>query len=445
MFFVDYNRGMNTSGTNTSAVVVLPDVSELSAISDERLLELQRESGAARRRVDAVAAAISGELARRSDRSLGHRGLAARTGAPTPEKAVQRLTGVSLNEAKALVTVGTSVTPANPWLAPVSEAIESGELSVAAAAAISRGLGTPSADVAADDLLDAATALVEFARDASPESTGTAARQLRDRLDATNIADLEAHRRGKRSLTWSPQADGTTRMTAILDPESAAIVIGAIETITSPRRGGPSFVDPAEQERAAAMAADDRTIPQLSLDALVDIVRLATRAESSDLATVFGVRSPAVRVHVQAADLQHGNGFAYFEGQTAFVSTTTAQRLACDTGWLPVLFDGAKPIDVGSAQRLHSPRQRVAAAAYWNGCAWGDCDRPPSMTEMHHIDRWNGNNTTLGNGITLCRFHHMELHANNWRIIEHNGEYVARSENGTQVPLRAKSPFAQAA
>ena len=101
-----------------------------------------------------------------------------------------------------------------------------------------------------------------------------------------------------------------------------------------------------EQERAAAMAADDRTIPQLSLDALVDIVRLATRAESSDLATVFGVRSPAVRVHVQAADLQHGNGFAYFEGQTAFVSTTTAQRLACDTGWLPVLFDGAKPIEM---------------------------------------------------------------------------------------------------
>jgi hypothetical protein len=433
---------MNTSGVNTStSVVVLPDVSELGAISDEELLELQRESGAARRRVDAVVAAFSGELARRSDRALGHQGLAARTGAATPEKAVQRLTGVSFTEAKALVAVGTSVTPENPWLAPVSEAVESGDLSVASAAAIARGLGSPSADVAADDLLDAASTLVEFARGASPESTGTAARQLRDRLDVATISDVEAHRRGKRSLTWAPLPDGTTRMTAILDPESAAILVGAIETITSPRRGGPRFVDPLEQERAKALATDDRSIAQFSLDALVDIVRLAGRAESGDIATLFGVRSPAVRVHVQAADLKRGEGFAYFEGQGAFVSIATAQRIACDTGWLPVLFDGAVPIDVGATQRLHSPRQRAAAASYWNGCPWGHCDSPPSMTEVHHIDRWNGSNTTLANAITLCRFHHMELHANGWRILERDGELVARSESGQEVALRPRSPF----
>jgi hypothetical protein len=435
---------MNTSGVNTStSVVVLPDVSELGAISDEELLELQRESGAARRRVDAVVAAFSGELARRSDRALGHQGLAARTGAATPEKAVQRLTGVSFTEAKALVAVGTSVTPENPWLAPVSEAVESGDLSVASAAAIARGLGSPSADVAADDLLDAASTLVEFARGASPESTGTAARQLRDRLDVATISDVEAHRRGKRSLTWAPLPDGTTRMTAILDPESAAIVIGAIETITSPRRGGPRFVDPVEQERAKAMEGDDRSIAQFSLDALVDIVRLAGRAEAGDIATLFGVRSPAVRVHVQATDLKRGEGFAYVEGQSAFVSLSTAQRIACDTGWLPVLFDGAAPIDVGATQRLHSPRQRTAAASYWNGCPWEHCQSPPSMTEVHHIDRWNGSNTTLANAITLCRFHHMELHANGWRIHERDGELVAHSESGHEVPLRPRSPFAE--
>ena len=442
MFDPRYYRGMNTSGVNTTAsVVVLPDVSELAAISDEQLLELQRESGAARRRVDAVVAAISGELARRSDRALGHRGLAARTGAQSPEKAVQLLTGVSFTEAKALVAVGTSVTPDSPWLAPVSEAVESGDLSVASAAAIARGLGSPSADVAADDLLDAASKLVEFARGTSPESTGTAARQLRDRLDVSNILNIEAHRLGKRSLTWSQLPDGTTRMTAILDPESAAIVIGAIETITSPRRGGPRFVDPLEQERARALATDDRSIAQFSLDALVDIVRLAGRAESGDIATLFGVRSPAVRVHVQAADLKRGEGFAYVEGQGAFVSLSTAQRIACDTGWLPVLFDGAAPIDVGATQRLHSPRQRTAAASYWNGCPWEHCQSPPSMTEVHHIDRWNGSNTTLANAITLCRFHHMELHANGWRILERGSELVARSESGQEVALRPRSPF----
>ena len=67
-----------------------------------------------------------------------------------------------------------------------------------------------------------------------------------------------------------------------------AIVVGAVETIISPRRGGPRFVDPAEQERAAALAADSRTLPQLALDALVDIVRLAASAESADVTALFG-------------------------------------------------------------------------------------------------------------------------------------------------------------
>lgn len=304
---------MNTSGTHTSSVVVLPDVSGLTDVTDEELLELQRESGSARRRVDAVVAAISGELARRSDRSLGHSGLAARTGAATPEKAVQLLTGVSLSEAKALVAVG-SVTPESPWLAPVSDALDSGELSVAAAAAITRGLGTPSADVASDDLLDAAASLVDFAREASPESTGVAARQLRERLDVSSVADLEALRRGERSLTYSTLRNGNVRIVIVSDPESSAIILGGIEAIVSPRRGGPRFVDPAEQERAKKLSADDRTLPQLCHDALVDIIKLANRAAEGDVSTLFGVRSPAVRVHVQASDLQSGEGFAYIEG-----------------------------------------------------------------------------------------------------------------------------------
>ena len=35
---------------------------------------------------------------------------------------------------------------------------------------------------------------------------------------------------------------------------------------------------------------------------------------------------------------------------------------------------------------------------------------------MHHITAFDGNNTTLANGICLCRFHHMQLHANSWTI-----------------------------
>ena len=55
---------------------------------------------------------------------------------------------------------------------------------------------------------------------------------------------------------------------------------------------------------------------------------------------MFGQKSPAVRVHVQAEALQSGRGFAYFEGQSAVVSISIAERHLCLSGILPILFDG---------------------------------------------------------------------------------------------------------
>ena len=74
-----------------TTVVTLPSLDGLAAVTDERLLELEAEVTNARRTVDAAKVAIVAELVRRSDPALGHAGLAARLGAPTPEKAIQAL------------------------------------------------------------------------------------------------------------------------------------------------------------------------------------------------------------------------------------------------------------------------------------------------------------------------------------------------------------------
>jgi Domain of unknown function (DUF222) len=473
---------MISSPPRTPVVLVLPSIVGLGGLADQDLLEVQRQAGVARRQVDAVNAAIAGEIARRSDRALGHAGLAARTGASTPEKAVQQLTGVSLTDARALTSVGLALGRVlegeSPWLVPVEQGVADGTLSVASAAAITNGLGVPSSDVAAGDLLTAATDLVDFAQHATPESTAKAARTLRELLDVATIADLEAHRRSRRTLTWAEQPDGMTRMVALLDPESAAIITAAIDAVLAPRRGGPRFVDTSAggagagaggvsdglaadgamstgaTPDAAALPVDARSIPQLAVDTLVEIVNLATRASGSamDPAHLFGDRSPAVRVHVQLESLRAGVGAAYFEGRSGFVSAATADRHVCTAGILPVLFSGNHPIDAGKTQRLHTVRQRVALTAQWNGCAWTDCDRPPAMTEIHHIDAFNGQNTTLENGIPLCRFHHMELHANHWQIQrirrhEHDVSYWLHppGEMARPIKLRSRSPLATAA
>ena len=416
---------MPTPTAPAPSVVTLPAVEGIAHVTDERLLELERQATAARRQVDAVTLAITSEIVRRSDRSLGHAGLSARLGAPTPEKAIQALAGVSFAEAKALATVATSVGDDAPWLSPVQSGVADGSLSVASAAAIATGLGTPDADVAADDLLDAADHLVELAATATPESVGKSARVLREQLAVANIGDLEARRRSRRSLTWHQLPDGMTRLTGLLDPESAAVITGAIDTVLSPRRGGPRFVDPEEQARADELMADSRTTQQLAVDTLVEIVELAVRASGTEVdpSSLFGTRSPAVRVHVPLESLESGEGASYFEGQSALVSAATAARHVCVSGIIPILFAKSKPIDVGNTHRLHSPRHRIALAAQWNGCPIPGCDRPPSMTEIHHTERWNGHNTTLKDGIPLCRFHHVEIHANHWKIERRGTEY----------------------
>ncbi|MGV8882612.1 MAG: DUF222 domain-containing protein [Rhodoglobus sp.] len=454
---------MALTTTSRDTVIVLPPVVDAAKLSDADLMAMLGDFGAARRQVDAGAAVLTRELALRSSRDLGHQGLAARNGLNSPEKLVRRLTGVSFSDARQLATAGAVLdavdSGTSSWLAPVAEAVSAGTLSVAAASAIASGLGDPSEEVSTDDLQGAMTELLAHAATSTPEDTAKAARALRAQLDVSNVADREAHLRSKRSVKWSLQADGTTRLVAILDPESAAIVIdGALVTAMAPRRGGPRFVDAAAHQRASAMSTDSRTNEQLAADILVEIVQLAGRAAGTSIddasqfgaAGVFGVKSPAVRVHVQAEDLRSGEGFAYFEGQSSPISIQTAERVICESGILPILFEHGHPIDVGRTQRLHSAKQRAAIAAYWNGCAFHGCDAPPQYTEVHHCRAFDGSNTTLINGISLCRFHHMEVHANGWIIqVRSDGTYwliPPPTVDPRQVPLelRPKSPFRRA-
>lgn len=394
---------------------------DAAALPDGAIVSALQEISAARRRLDAIAVAWTSEVTRRSDRARGQDNLAARLGVPTVEAAVQTLTGTTRAEAKALTAVANVASGASPWLDSVSSSVAQGELSVSAAAAIAIGLGTPTTDVTTEDLHEAAETLVAAARTdryETPENLARRARQAREDLERDRIADLEEHRRSRRSLTWVRTHDGMTRMNALLDPESAAIITGALDTALSPRKGGPRFVDPDEQARAARQEADPRTTEQLSVDTLVEIVQLATRAATSELdpEKVFGSNSPAVRVHVPLEALLTGIGTGWIEGQDAPISAHTAARHVCTSGLVPALFDGRVSIDTGKTHRLHSTRQRIAIAAQWGGCAWHGCSRPPSMTEMHHMEAFDGENTTLCNAIPLCRFHHMQLHNRGWRI-----------------------------
>ncbi|MEO8262577.1 MAG: DUF222 domain-containing protein [Pseudolysinimonas sp.] len=429
--------------TACDLVLVVPDVGDLAALTDDQLLSRQGQIAGARRQVDVAAATVAAEIARRSARDLGYSGLAQKRGARTPERLVAQVTGLSVPEARAMITAGEALDAGAEWMRPVTTALSAGDVSVGATAAIQTGLGEPGEHVTADELATAAQRVLDESGDLPPEQVARRAREVRDELDAAGVADRERAMRDRRFLRLIPRADGMTDVFGRLDPESAALLGDAIDLVTAPRRGGPRFVDADAKARADAIVDDPRTTDQLALDALIEMVRIAGAADEG---RVFGTHKPAVRVHVAVSDLDRRRGAATIEGQTAAVSAETAARIGCAGGFLPLLFDGTEALDLGRTQRLFSARQRIVLAAIWGGCAVGGCDRPPSWTEAHHIDEWDRDHgrTDVRDGILLCRHHHMWVHDIGARIVRTGSEYDLQVPGAAPVRLRSKNPVRRA-
>ncbi len=398
-------------------------------LADTDLLALAASIAAAQRAADTAAAVVAGEIARRSA-SAG--GLAQRLGHRTAIELVRVTTGATGRDAAVAVRVGT-LDPS-----PVTEALGDGSLSVAAADAIVSGLGAPSAAVTADELGAAAMALC--AEDLDPDRLFRRAREVRASLDLDSVAEREATMRAARGVRFHRRREGMSRLTWDMDPETAAAVSDVFDRATSPRRGGPRFVDPSSAEQAAAIAADDRTLEQFTSDVFTELLRQGAAADSSLL---LRSGAPQVRVHVMATDLAARTGAGRIEGQPEPVSIATVERLACAGGVTDITFLDGQPLDVGREQRLYTARQRVALAARDGGCRWPNCGRPPSWTEAHHIHHWarDGGRTDVADGVLLCRHHHLQLHNGGWDI-ERNGADYALVPPADVDPARVPRPMA---
>jgi hypothetical protein len=418
---------------------------DASGLNDSALLENQRLLAATARQVELVAAALAAEVAHRSRRELGYAGLAQRHGVRTAETLVQTVTGSSAPTARRLVRAGSLISslaashddPATaltePWLAPLISAVAASDVSTEALDIVRNALGTPSETVPADALQSAVAKLTTLAPHVTLESLAARAREFRDDLDSAGVAARESERRARRSLRLYQLVDGTTRLVALLDPESAAVITSAIDAATALRRGGPRFIDRAAADAAQHVIDDPRTTEQLALDALVELVDVALRSRSP---RTPAARRADVRVLVTQHDLDRREGTAHLDGQTASVSIATAERHACDGGLIPILFDDdGTALNLGRSQRLHSSRQRIAIAVRDGGCLAPGCDRPPSWCEVHHIQEFSrGGRTDLNDGILLCRHHHMLVHNNGWRVVRRDGRYWMLPPPGLHPP-----------
>lgn len=472
-------------GALGSIMLAACDAERLRDVADRALIELAELVAAQERLVRAQSALIAGEVARRSRPELGLSGLAQSLGHRTPAELVRVTTGSSLSDAKRNVAVGTMLVeaaeaeraagagegphaldgpfdpatgevldgsaftsspsatssaapPSQPWMAPVLRVVRSGDVSVEQADAIRRGLGEPdrptgdptqdAGRVTVEALTEAAGVLAQEARSLDVDRLRTRARELRDELDVAGVALRERRRHEARSLRVYRQADGMSRLVWLMDPETAAVVTEVYDRVTSPKLGGPRFVDADQLIRAENVERDPRTAEQLASDAFAELLRLGHAAAPSLL---LGEGAPAVRVLVTAADLAAGVGVAFLEGQTAPVSIATAERHICTAGAQDVVFDSEKrPLDLGRTSRLYTRKQRIALHARDGGCMFPGCERPPSWTEAHHIRHYvrDGGGTDIDDGISLCRHHHRLVHDQGWEFRHRVHEGAIRYE-----------------
>lgn len=463
-----------------AAAAIPDDLVTVKRLDDSALLSTQRSLSELRRIIDSRSSTLAGEVAFRSRRDLGYTGLAQREGFGTAEKLIQNTTGSTVREATTLVAVGTMVHEAmietaadsltgelpegylirEPWLAAVGAAVAAGDLTIEKARAIRSGLGTPSAfdpeaggasgddveaGVTVDDLTSAASRLLGEAGSLNADRLFALARQYRDELDVAGIAGRERAIYEQRSFRRTKRSNGMSRYTFDPDLETAAYIDDVYDKLLSPRRGGPRFVDPADVAWAERIADDERTNDQYLHDAFAGLIRLGVDADLADRTAwgtgggegsaeddkasrvrIIGSRIPAVRILVTENALTTRSGNGRIEGSGIPISIETVERTICTAGTIPLRFaDEGNVLELGREVRLFTGRQKIALAARDGGCLWPDCDRSPGWTEAHHIDQWarDRGRTDVCDGVLLCRFHHMLLHNNHWKIVRHGAEY----------------------
>lgn len=467
--------------------------------TDTELLQLQTGVAEAINRLQTIGALVAAEIAHRSRRELGHDGLAYKAGFRSPEKLIQHVTGTTGADARKLVRVGTQVAetlagdtaePFEPdgtdhladlqtgedgdtddgtmpptrsvgsWHAELDRALAAGLVSVDAADSIRRGLGEPGEGAPEAAMREAVTRLIQYATLAHADDVWARARNERDLLDPDGIADREKQRRDARYLKLFPQPDGMTRLSGLLDPESAQIVCSAFDAVTSPRRGGPRFTRDTDKDRAQKLLEDPRSTEQIMADTLVEIVAIATR---KDTGPIFGTTRPTVRLiatvrtaDTDSSDKSTGAAFGVLLGQTDPVSPETVERHLCGGHEQIVLDRHGHTLNYGRTRRLFSARQREILNARDGGCMWPRCDRPPDWCEAHHNDAWDADhgNTDVDDGILLCRPCHLRLHNEHWKIQRRPGRNGGpdhywlqppwRCDEGDDVLLERKNPLLDA-
>ena len=371
---------------------------------------------------------LADAIAYRSRRELGHSGLAQRLGARTPEKLVQTLTGSSFREAQTFIRVGELIAT------PPADTAPANTLARGCRGRRHRGHPLPCGGRRHPRTVLAPPPRMSRPTTSAPpqpdccatapslalEQLAADARNARAELDLNRVRDREAAMRDRRYLRFTPQLDGMTRVSGLLDPESAAHIVAAADAALAPRRG-PRFVDPESVAAAEKLIADPRTNEQILVDTFVELTRIATPrpATRSSASSAPSCRSTSPTVTCANAQASATSTDNSTRSASRPSSATSATQDPCPSDSIST----ARP-STSDASSAPSPPDNASHSPHETADAESQLRLPTLLDRSPpHQPMVRRRQTDIADGILLCRFHHMMIHNNGWRIVREGADY----------------------
>lgn len=212
-----------------------------ASMSDTGLVRVLQAAAQLRRDAEAVLARVAAEIGARSDSGFGAEGLAKQQGHRNAAQFIATVTGEAVADAGKLLRVGGAVRPRSSFTGEalrsrhpaVADSLDRGAIALDAADAICSMLEriAPRTSLRQAEAYEAE--LVRFAAGTSHALVLRAVRHSEARLDPDGVEPRDDVLREQRSLTITEEAAGMVRITARLDPVSAAPVKAAVEAIVT--------------------------------------------------------------------------------------------------------------------------------------------------------------------------------------------------------------------
>jgi len=285
-------------------------------------------------------------------------------------------------------------------------------------------------------------------RIATPENE---ARVLEIALAATG-AQLERICRGFRRATDADRehatdrrvraralGDGLVRLEVVLSSDEAELVMSAL---TAGRKALSPGAAEAEDDATGWPSRSAGTGPcpapgASAADVLVHMASgfLARGNGDAGLHPADGPRGEVV-LHVDQDLVSQDRTIAATLADGTHVSAETLRRVACDGGLVVAVSDAqGNVLDVGRRTRSIPAAIRRAMMLRDRHCRFPGCANQ-AFLHGHHVHHWiHGGTTSLDNLLTLCSFHHRQVHEGGFELrFTKAGDVEAWSPDGKRLP-----------